>query len=195
MLSILAGSGGIVLDTDIILFPSPNQDLRLITLDGGNLGIPNSSSPYSAPPVTLEMSDSASKQWASTTSFATSDQSLTLIPQNNPNPIQISISGSINDLYLYTTRETQITVGGDMINCGFNGQNLRPGDVSSINVKGQIFNSPLYAFTQLSGGITSANPLQPSAWDSVFVLAINPAMAAAHANLDVNSIPNGDLFG
>ncbi len=88
---------------------------------------------------------------------------------------------------LYTTKETQIAVQGNMINCGFSGQNLHASDVTSINVIGSIVNSPLYTFASLSSDINSANIANASAWDSVFSLALNPAELTALENLDVNN--------
>lgn len=110
---------------------------------------------------------------------------------NNASPVMLSISGSMNDVNLYTTKATQISVDGDMINCGFRGQNLSSSgasSITSINVKGQLYNSPLDTFAQLNSGIVSANPNQPSVWDSLFTLAINPSLAAAISSLNVNSI-------
>jgi hypothetical protein len=74
-----------------------------------------------------------------------------------------------------------------MLFCGFSGQKLHASDVSSITVVGSIVNSPLYTFVPLSSPITSANSGQASAWDSVFNLAVNPAMVTALQNLDVNN--------
>jgi len=55
----------------------------------------------------------------------------------------------MEDIDLYTTKETRLTVQGNMLNCGFSGQNLHASDVSSITVAGSIINSPLYTFALL----------------------------------------------
>ena len=193
-LNVIAGSGGFILDTTLILFPSPDQNLNITTLNGGNFGIPNSQNPYSSSAsATLEMSASTSVRWIDDSStFGISDPNNNLqAEQNNPNPVNISISGSINDVNLYTTKATQITVGRDLINSSFAGINLLPTDVTAINVVGNIYNSPLYSFAQLNSGITSANPAQPGAWDSVFYLAVDPAQVASLASFNANSLPNG----
>jgi filamentous hemagglutinin family protein len=183
-LTVIAGSGGFVLDTQVILFPSPDQNLDITTLDGGNfVGIGNASTPSS-----LEMSDSSATQWvAGTGSFGPGDQGATPLELNNPNPVNINISGSIENLNLYTTKETEITVGGNADDFGFSGENLHAGDITSITVGGSIFDSPLYSFVQLSSGIASASPLQSSALDSVFTLALNPAQLSQLESLNFNS--------
>jgi filamentous hemagglutinin family protein len=183
-LTVDAGSGGFVLDTSVILFPSPNQNLNITTLNGGNFtAAANSSSP-----VNLEMSGSSSTQWSAGTGvFGPDDQAATPNELNNPNPVEISIAGNMENIDLYTTKETQMTVQGNMLNSGFSGQNLHASDVTSIDVVGSIVNSPLYTFVSLSSPITSANAGNPSAWDSVFNLAVNPAMLTALENLDVNN--------
>jgi filamentous hemagglutinin family protein len=183
-LTVDAGSGGFVLDTSVILFPSPNQNLNITTLAGGSFtAAANSSSP-----VNLEMSGSGNRQWSPGSGvFGPDDQAATPNELNNPNPVEISIAGNMEYVDLYTTKETQITVRGSMLNSGFSGQNLHASDVTSINVTGSIVNSPLYTFVALSSPITSANAGNASAWDSVFSLALNPAELTALENLDVNN--------
>ena len=196
-LTVDAGAGGFILDSSVILYPSfdsngnptPNQSLTITTHDGGNFGIPNSESAYSTDPVTLEMSDSASKQWTSVQSYNTDDHAATLGTAENASPVEISIAGNMNAVNLYTTKTTEITVAGDMINCGFRGENLSSSDVTSIKVTGNIYNSPLDTFEPLSQDIVGANPNQSTVWDSVFDLALTPSLVSALANLDVNNIP------
>src|SRR5882724_10313257 len=121
-LKVTTGSGGFLLGTDVILFPSSFGDVHITTQNGGNF----QSSPDNT--FTLEMSDSASKQWdpvppaSSFGSFLTTDHAPTPPEINNPDPVQISVAGSINNIRLYTTKATQIAVGGDMFNSGFLGE-------------------------------------------------------------------------
>ncbi len=84
-LNVIAGAGGFILDTSVILFPSPDQGLSITTLHGGNFGIPNTMDPYSATPVTVEMSDSSATRWVDATSFQTGDQPAASTP-NLPIP-------------------------------------------------------------------------------------------------------------
>ncbi len=100
----------------------------------------------------------------------------------------------MNAVNLYVTEVAQIKVGGDMINSSFVGENLHANDSTSINVTGNIYYSPIYTFVSLGTGnaITSANPLQPSVWDSVFDLAINPSLVASLAGINATTVgPNG----
>ena len=86
------------------------------------------------------MSDSGTTQWVKGQgTFGDGDHAASPIQLANPNPVVLNISGSLSDLTLAFPKAADITVGGDMLNTGFLGQNLRPGDVTSINVAGQIF--------------------------------------------------------
>jgi filamentous hemagglutinin family protein len=185
ILQVIAGPGGFVLDTSVVLFPSPNQDLHICTT-GDFIGRADASgvSPN------LEMSDSAAHRWTaesgSSGSFNTSDHASTPPELNNLTPTEIFVGGNMEGINLYTTKATHITVLGDLINSGFIGENLHDNDVTSIDVHGKIENSPAYAFVFLDSAIVSANPTQPNAWDSVFSLAVDPVLGT----FDVRNTPN-----
>lgn len=183
-LQVVTGAGDFILDTSAILFPSPDQNLNL-TIGGSFRGVPNGD------PINLEMSDSAATRWVDGNSFGLNDHS-TATPLENLNPVDIQIGGNWEDLNLYTTKQTQITVGGNVINAGFSGQNLHPTDVTSLNVGGYIYNSPLFTFAALTSPITSANPLQVGLWDSVFMLAVDPSMVAQLTSFDANNAPGAN---
>jgi filamentous hemagglutinin family protein len=200
ILDITAGAGGVTLDGNVTLFPSPYQNLSITTTDGGNLmAIPNALA--SNPNATgsnpeLLMSDSSLTQWLNDQSFIDTDNG-TVLPNDllNPNPVTINISGSMENLTLITTKETDITVGGNMINCGFSGQNLQANGATSINVAGQIFNSSPYTFlygidipslpaTDLPTGIANT-------WSDIFTLAVNTtALASLAPPASVNIPPS-----
>jgi filamentous hemagglutinin family protein len=188
-LQVITGSGDFIMDTSVILFPSPNQNLNL-NIGGDFVGIPNGN------PINLEMSDSASVRWiGDTTTFGTSDHGTSPLNVDNPNPVEISVSGNVQDINLYTTKATHMTVGGNMDNSGFAGENLHASDVTYINVAGNIYNSPIYTFAGLGSPIVSANSQQPGVWDSFFYLAVDPAQVAALTSFDANNTtligPNG----
>ena len=87
------------------------------------------------------MSDSAATQWspsANVSIFGLNDHAATPPELNNPNPVEINIAGSVNNVTLRTTKATQMTVGGDMFNASLLGENLHASDVTSINVAGNI---------------------------------------------------------
>ncbi|HZV33283.1 MAG TPA: filamentous hemagglutinin N-terminal domain-containing protein [Verrucomicrobiae bacterium] len=186
-LEVNAGAGGFVLDTSVTLFPSPLQELNITTTDGGNLvGTPDATGLY----PTLSMSDSASRQWTSSFSFSTADHASTPPELKNAAPVEISVGGSIDTLNLFTDKQTQINVAGDLINSSFVGENLHKGDVTSITVGGQIFNQPYYSFANLTQPITPANPLSPT-WDSIFAILVNPSLIQSTfvpANLNASDL-------
>jgi hypothetical protein len=180
-LDITAGSGGVVLESSVTLFPSPYGNLNITTTDGGNLEATATAGSTITPE--LLMSDSSSKQWQTDVSFTDSDHGATLAELDNPDPVLIDISGNMENLTLITTKETEINVGGDMINCGFSGQNLHASDVTSIHVAGQIFNQSAYSFVSLMQAIPDVPaPDLPlggvNSWDEIFNLLLNPGSIA-----------------
>ena len=181
ILDISAGSGGVNLGGDITLFPSPDQNLTITTTDGGNLVSPVGAT------TDLFMSDSSQTRWLNQNTFSTADNSAGLPAQSSdPNPVLINISGSMENLTLITSKETDLTVDGDMINCNFSGQNLNANNVTSITVGGQIYNQS--AYTYVNGVSIPSIPLSDlfpgmgSSWDNAIFLAMNPT---ALANLPV----------
>ena len=183
-LDVIAGSGGFVLDTDVILFPSPYGDLHLTTLNGGNFqSYQDPYDPLNVNVRTLSMSDSGARQWdpfPSSGSFGTfgiNDHAATPPELNNPNPVEINIAGSVNNVTVRATKAAHVTVGGDMFNASFLGENLHASDVTSINVAGQISYSPVYVFTRLSQSIVGADSLLSSAWDAIFSFLVDPTVS------------------
>ncbi len=175
-LYVTAGSGGFVLDTDVILFPSPFGNLNITTLNGGSFQ--NGSTTENT--VTLSMSDSAATQWspnANVSTFGLTDHAPTPPELNNPDPVEINIAGSVNNVTLRTTKATHMTVGGDMFDASLLGENLHASDVTFINVAGNISYPPVYTFTPLSQSIVGADPLLPSAWDAIFSLMVDPTVS------------------
>jgi filamentous hemagglutinin family protein len=189
-LYISAGAGGVNLLGNVILFPSPDQNLEINTTGGGSLtGVASG-----AGVTELFMSDSAQTRYVPTAevkAFSDLDHGSTLA-LNNLNPVSIDVSGNMQNLTLYTTKETQITVGGDMINANFSGQNLHPNDITSITVGGQIFYSSPYAFVFLPSSIpnlpsSALPPGMANTWESIFKLLVD---AQKLANV---AIPDGTL--
>ena len=199
-LEVTAGAGGFTLYQNVTLFQSippagsslpPSGNLNITTLNGGdfsgvNLYSLNETADYVAGlNPNLMMSDSDSPQWNSDNPMIVeSARHATSPPEyNNPNPVVINVSGSMNNVDIYTTKATEITVGQDMNNSSFIGENLHPTDVSFIKVAGKINYSPYYSFQNLSQPITpipygSDNPINPSRWDTIFYLLVDPTVAA-----------------
>ena len=176
-LTVNAGAGGFTLDQNITLFQSPLGNVNITTSDGGNF---EGNGNY------LFMSDSDSALWDSDNNplvWGSSVHAASPTELNNPNPVVINISGSMNNVNVYTTKATQITVGKDMNNSSFVGANLHPSDVSFVKVAGKIIYSPSYSFQPLSQPITPIpyginNPYSPTVWNTIFDLLVDPALAA-----------------
>jgi filamentous hemagglutinin family protein len=174
ILDISAGAGGVDLENNVTLFPSPFQSLVISTTDGGSL-IGQSTS---GNPVQLLMSDSGKSKWTGSASFGTSDESATPMDLNDPNPVTLDISGNVERLNLIVSEAATINVGGSMINCAFSGENLHGSDVTSITVAGQIYNQSAYAFVpvpSITGVPADALPAGfTTSWDDIFSLALDP---------------------
>lgn len=167
-LTINAGSGGFVLGADVILFPSPNGELKITTTDGGSF------QGYQGSVYELSMSDSSATRWLNDAqTFSDSDHAATPPELNNPNPVQLTISGSIDNIDLRTTKATHITVDGDTYNFNFLGQNLHPGDTTYINVAGSISYPATYSFVPINSTISSVDPAYDKAWDTIFSLLVD----------------------
>ena len=123
------------------------------------------------------MSASGAVQWSPGSvfgSFGLKDNAAPAPERDNPNHVVLSISGSIENVSLRTTKATDILVAQDAFNFNFLGENLHTADGTAIMVAGNISYSPLYAFTTVSTPIKSANPILNSAWDSIFSLLVDP---------------------
>lgn len=189
ILNVSAGEGGFTIDHDITIYQSPDANINITTTDGGDFsGVLQPDGLYPS----LYMSDSSSSQWNSINTMKLNNTDVVTTPSelNNPNygPAIINVSRNLEDINIYTVKETQITVGGDMINAGFAAQNLHPTDVTSVTVAGQIFYTPLYAFETLGGplqpdipstDIPLGNVYSSSPLDEFFYLLVNPADVTA----------------
>ena len=181
-LDISAGIGGVNLLANMTLFPSPDANLSIVTRPGtgGDFVAANSSA--------LVMSDSSQTHWFVSSlgvqPFSPADYSSAPPALNSSTPVTVSIDGSMKNVILQTTKRTEITVGGDMINCSFSGQNLHAGDVTSINVAGQIYNPGSFNWVFLSEPIQNVPlvnlpPNMINNWQTLLSLAVDPARVAA----------------
>jgi hypothetical protein len=177
-LQVTAGNGGLTLATHVILFPSPNQNLDITTLNGGGFeGLPGAQA-YDINIYDLIMSDSAQKQWSplvgigvSTEIFGYSDHASTPPELNNPNSVQIKVSGDMNNVNVYADLPTTLNVNGNMFNSGFVGENLHTTDTTAITVGGNVSFSPVYTFVSLT------QPLSAD-WQAIFYELVDPASIA-----------------
>jgi len=193
-----AGAGGIQIDKSIILAPSSEGSLDIITRDGGNL-----SGPATTTLNGITMSDSDSTDYRT---FGTA-HAATPLHLNDPNPVRLDISGDINSFSLIVPTFAQINVLGDTFNFGFLGQNLHADDVTSIHVGGNItyqsFSAANPSGTLGNQGLDLAGPgyfditaqsIDLGVSDGISVLAPDAALAAISpigANLNITT--SGDL--
>jgi filamentous hemagglutinin family protein len=179
ILNVMAGAGGVVLTGDstfnqLILFPSPQGSLTITTTDGGSL-VSNLPFIQGAPQIfNLIVSDSGSSQYKSSTSFGLSDHAASPIHLDASTPIVLNIAGDMDLVFLDAPEAAQITVGGNMNNCGFQGMNLSANDVTSINVTGDIYNRS--AFTSVTLDLNQTGVQEPDL--SVFAQAVNNAIGS-----------------
>jgi len=145
-LEITAGAGGVTLGNDIILFPSALGWLN-ITITGGGL----TSSKPGADLAQLILSDSGKNQYLQAGDFGIGDHAATPVHINDRRAVDLNISGDMQGIYLGSAEQADITVGGDLINCRFDGQNLHAGDVTSIHVTGAIQNRSEFTSVTLGG--------------------------------------------
>jgi filamentous hemagglutinin family protein len=186
ILNITAGAGGVTLEGDVTLFPSVDQSLMINILDGGDLiGIPANAGTSSSQNPELLMSDSPGTQWTAINNFGDSDLGYANAVEpagltTGLNPVVINVSGNMENLTLTTTKETQITVGGNMIDCAFSGQNLQAGDTTFLTVGGQISNPGVYTYVDdviiPSVPVNDLLPGMGLSWDDIFILALNPSI-------------------
>jgi filamentous hemagglutinin family protein len=134
-LDITAGAGGVTLANNVTLFPSPVGQLNITTTGGGSF-----TGTVPGDLAQLIMSDSGATQYTSTASFGENAHAATPVHVNDPLPVTVNISGDMSNILLGTPKETEINIGGNMINSRFNIQNLHPTDVSVLNVAGDIIN-------------------------------------------------------
>ena len=143
-LSLNAGAGGIQVDASIILAPSSEGSLDIVTRDGGNLT--GAVTPGSTTLTSITMSDSGSTGFST---FATG-HAATPLHLNDPNPVVVDISGSIGNFGLTVPTFAELTVHGTQpyvapdgpvfgtYNFGFIGRNLSPLQTTFIDVTGAI---------------------------------------------------------
>jgi filamentous hemagglutinin family protein len=133
ILNLVAGAGGVTIDRDLILFPSPQGSLTITTTAGGGLfGSPDGSL------TSLTMSDSADAQYLAAAAFT--GHAPVPVHWNSPTPVTLNIAGDMDNIFLSVNEAAQINVGGNMNNSRFEGQNLQAGEVTRINVTGDILN-------------------------------------------------------
>lgn len=179
-LTINAGAGGVSMGNNVTLFPSPDGELTVnTTVPPGTPASPPGTPPsgsFEGNGYTLSMSDSGATRWvgqtAGATDFAT-DHAATPVQLNNDQPVVFNIAGNLDDVTIISPKATQVTVGGNMDDVSFTGQNLHSSDTTFFKVAGEIFDQNTYAFSSLSTALPLPLPLYPGAPQDYFQLLQN----------------------
>jgi hypothetical protein len=196
-LTINAGIGGISLGNNVTLFPSPEGELTVnTTVPAGSTSAPGAPPPGSLEGngYTLAMSDSGATRWigqgaSGATDFAT-DHASTPVQINNDQPVVFNIAGDLDNVTIMSPKAAQVTVGGNMNDVSFTGQNLHSGDTTFFHVAGEIFDQNTYAFVSLSTALPLPPPLYPGAVQNYLQLLQNAVLPGSSP-----SSPNaGALF-
>lgn len=154
-LTIRAGAGGVVLGNDVLLFPSPLGGLDVATTDGGSLVGTKSSGL-----TQLVLSDSERTQYRAFGDFGIADHAATPVHLENDQPVRLAIAGDLRGILLGSAKRAEISVGGNLVNSRFEGQNLRADDVTFIHVGGDLVNRNEFT-TVLSDAIPNFTLFDP----------------------------------
>jgi filamentous hemagglutinin family protein len=125
-----AGAGGIEVDNTLILFPSTQGSLELVTHDGGSLIGRQVQSVL----VGITMSDSGLPGYAT---FA-EGHAVTPLHAGSAEAVVADISGGVRNFALTVPLAAHVQVAGDTYNFGFLGQNVTPGTETRIDVGGDV---------------------------------------------------------
>lgn len=125
-LSLTAGSGGISLENNIILYPSSEGSLTITTTGDIN-------GEYNGSTFGITMSGSGTPNYQN---FA-GGQAVTPLHLADSNPVTVN-AADIESFNLTVPTFAQINVSGNTYNFNFAGQNLSPTETTSIDVGGSI---------------------------------------------------------
>ncbi len=151
-LNIHAGLGGIILGQDIILFPSATGVGELSLQTTGPLeslavqkylALSPALQAASARPseqVSIIMSDADRLQYLASGNFGVNDHANNPLYLNHETTASVSVGGDLNNIVLSFPEAAQVTVHGNMDRSTVIAQNLKPTDVTQVNVTGDIIN-------------------------------------------------------
>ena len=145
-LEITAGAGGVSLGNTVILFPSDQGGLNITTTGGGGL-----TSTKPGPDLAqLVLSDSGKTRYTLSGDFGLGDHAAIPVHINDNRSVNLNLSSDMIGIYLVSAESAQVNVGGNLINCRLDAQNLHSGDVTAINVAGSSQNRSEFTSVALS---------------------------------------------
>ena len=187
ILNVSAGAGGVTFNggadpyNKLILFPSAQGSLIINTTGGGSLSANISANADGSPGVfSLIVSDSALSQFnvnINSDTFGLTDHAPTPIHQDHPTPIELNISGDMNNVLLGAPEAAQINVVGDMHNSRFQGMNLAADPNESVQVQVREIDGTMGTAT-VHPGLTSIDVGQTAKANMENKGLLNPATDA-----------------
>jgi len=164
----------------LILYPSPAGSLTIDTTGGGSLvgSLPSSGGVTQI--YNLIVSDGDPAQYNNNVTlagvFGLSGNAANPIHLGQATPVDINVSGDMDQVFLSSPEAAQINVVGNMNNCRFQGMNLNTSDVTSITV-GQTAKQNME-----NAGILN------SATDGGLVVVETSSIAVLFTSIDLNSV-------
>ena len=147
-LTIEAGAGGIALEQNLSLFPSPQGTLELTTTGGGNLS-------GSATGNSICISDSTRVQWVNPACFTPTDSLVNaLLHLDDTNAALINISGAVSDFTLYSPKPVEMNAANNIIDSGATIENFFPTNTSIVSAGGEILDHSPFVIVTLPSGQT-----------------------------------------
>ena len=142
-LEVTAGSGGILLGNDVVLYPSALGSLKFRTTGGG----PLASAGDGLSSFQLVMSDSDQPGFST---FVSGHSAVPLHLATAGDPVVMDISGDVKNLRLQFPKRAEFNIGGDTLNFFYKGQNLTAADTTVLHIAGDVRNRPDYTAIPVS---------------------------------------------
>ena len=161
-LSVMAGAGGVELGNDLVLYPSAQGRLNIMTAGGGSL--------FSTPGAfnQIVVSDSGSPVY---TTFISGHAATPLHLNTLAPTVSLDISDDLRNLFVRSPSRTDMNIAGDAVNFSFEGQNLSANDVTRLQIGGMYFSRSDLTFETLADTPNLAVFTDP-------FIAVNLAMGA-----------------
>lgn len=134
-LEVTAGSGGILLGNDVVLYPSALGSLKFRTTGGG----PLASAGDGLSSFQLVMSDSDQPGFST---FVSGHSAQPLHLATAGDPVVMDIGGDVKNLRLQFPKRAEFNIGGETLNFFYKGQNLTPADTTVIRIAKDVLNRP-----------------------------------------------------
>lgn len=154
ILDITAGAGGVVLGSDVVLYPSVLGSLDIRTSAGGSLSTSLAGDGQPAA-YRIVLSDSGLNNGNTPgVGFSTFINDHALVPVHKSNVadgVQLDISGDVDNVLLVSPEAAQVHIHGNAKNFYFEGQNLSANDTTMVHIDGDYFTRSPFTSVAISG--------------------------------------------